>query len=140
MELNPNIELKLVNEDDILFLYELLKVRDPNHNISHKNMPTSDEHKKFVLSEPYTNWYIIKKNDEKVGSIYLSKRDEIGVSILKKNEFDEIAKNSFKLLMELNPRKRYLANVSPKNKISWSNFISKRFANLAYPERDFFSS
>ena len=132
MELNPNIELKLVNEDDILFLYELLKDRDPNQNISHKNMPTSDEHKKFVLSEPYTNWYIIKKNDEKVGSIYLSKRDEIGVSILKKNEFDEIAKNSFKLLMELNPRKRYLANVSPKNKISQKFLEENGFAGLEY--------
>ena len=42
-------------------------------------MPTLIEHEKFVLSNPYTNWYIIKKNNEKIGSIYLSKRDEIGI-------------------------------------------------------------
>ena len=54
--------------------------------------------KNLFCLEPYTNWYIIKKNDEKVGSIYLSKRDEIGVSILKKNEFDEIAKNFIQII------------------------------------------
>lgn len=132
MELNSEIELNQVNENDIIFLYQLLKERDPNQNISHKNMPTSNEHKKFVLSRPYTNWYIIKKNGEKIGSIYLSKRDEIGISILKKIEFDEIAKSSFKLLMELNPRKRYLANVSPKNKISQKFLEKNGFAGLEY--------
>ena len=84
------------------------------------------------MSKPYTNWYIIKKNGKKVGSIYLSKRDEIGVSILDSFEFDEITKSSFKLLMELNPRKRYLANVSPKNKISQKFLEKNGFVGLEY--------
>ena len=92
--MGSDLEIKLeeVNDGDITFLYDLLKKRDPNQNISHKNMPTLIEHEKFVLSNPYTNWYIIKKNNEKIGSIYLSKRDEIGISILDNFEFDDIAR------------------------------------------------
>ena len=132
MELDLEIELEKVDDEDITFLYDLLKKRDPNQNISHKHMPTLTEHEKFVLSNPYTNWYIIKKNNEKIGSIYLSKRDEIGISILDNFEFDDIARISFKLLMELNPRKRYLANVSPKNKISQKFLESNGFTGLEY--------
>ena len=132
MKLDLKIELKEVSDDDIIFLYDLLEKRNPEENISHTHMPNFEGHREFVLSKPYTNWYIIKKNNEKIGSIYLSKRDEIGVSILDSFEFDEIAKSSFKLLMELNPRKRYLANVSPKNKIS-QRFLEKNgFVGLEY--------
>ena len=58
--MNQNINLKQIAKEDTQFLYELLKNKDPNSNISHKKMPTYDEHVKFVLSKPYTNWYIIE--------------------------------------------------------------------------------
>jgi len=132
MGLNLEIKLELVNENDIMFLYNLLEKRNPDLNISHKQMPTLDEHKEFVLSKPYTNWYIIKKNNDKIGAIYLSKNDEIGISILENFEFDEIAKESFKIIMELNPRKRYLANVSPKNKSSQEFLERNGFMGLEY--------
>ena len=132
MGLNLEIKLELVNENDIMFLYNLLEKRNPDLNISHKQMPTLDEHKEFVLSKPYTNWYIIKKNNDKIGAIYLSKNDEIGISILENFEFYEIAKESFKIIMELNPRKRYLANVSPKNKSSQEFLERNGFMGLEY--------
>ena len=47
--MNLNIKLKQITENDMLFLYELLKNKDPNSNISHKKMPTYDEHVKFVF-------------------------------------------------------------------------------------------
>lgn len=53
------IILKLVDEKDIRFLYQLLKLRKPLENISHKNMPSYNEHTKFVKSKPYQKWYII---------------------------------------------------------------------------------
>ena len=132
MGLDLEIKLELVNENDIMFLYNLLEKRNPDLNISHKQMPTLDEHKEFVLSKPYTNWYIIKKNNDKIGAIYLSKNDEIGISILENFEFYEIAKESFKIIMELNPRKRYLANVSPKNKNSQEFLERNGFMGLEY--------
>ena len=113
--MNSNIKLKQVTKNDILFLYEILKNKNPNASISHKKMPSYDEHVEFVMSKPYTNWYIIECDKKNVGSTYLSKLDEIGISINEGYEFDQIAKTALKLLIKLNPRKRYLANVSPKD-------------------------
>ena len=66
------ISLRTVRDSDGEFLFELLKERDPRANISHKKMPSYDEHIKFIKSKPYTRWYIILKSKERVGSIYLS--------------------------------------------------------------------
>ena len=132
LRMNSNIKLNQVTKNDMLFLYELLKNKNPNSNISHKKMPSYDEHIKFVMSKPYTSWYIIKCDKKNVGSIYLSKRDEIGMSINNDFEYDEIAKTALKLFMKLNPRKRYLANVSPKD-VRLQEFLLKNgFAGLEY--------
>ena len=79
LEMNSNVKLKQVTKNDMLFLYEHLKKKDPSTNISHKKMPSYDEHVEFVMSKPYTNWYIIECDKKNVGSIYLSKQDEIGI-------------------------------------------------------------
>ena len=131
-EMNSNVKLKQVTKNDMLFLYELLKNKDPSTNISHKKMPSYDEHVEFVMSKPYTNWYIIECDKKNVGSIYLSKRDEIGISINNGFEYDQIVKTALKLLMKLNPRKRYLANVSPKD-VRLQEFLLKNgFSGLEY--------
>ena len=128
--MTQDIKLKPVTKNDVLFLYDLLKTRDPEGNISHKKMPSYGEHMKFVMSKPYTNWYIIECDKKNVGSIYLSKRDEIGISINNDSEYDLIAKLSLKLLVKLNPRKRYLANVSPNNKKLQEFLLKNGFAIL----------
>ncbi len=121
--MNSGIKLKQVTKNDALFLYDLLKNKDPNANISHKKMPSYDEHVEFVMSKPYTNWYIIECDKKNVGSIYLSKQDEIGISIDNDYEYDKIVRPALKLLVKLNPRKRYLANVSP-NDVRLQEFLS----------------
>ena len=84
------------------------------------------------MSKPYTNWYIIECDKKNVGSIYLSKQDEIGISINNDFEYVQTAKTAFKLLMKLNPRKRYLANASPKD-VRLQEFLLKNgFAGLEY--------
>ena len=130
--MDSNIELKQVAKNDMLFLYELLKNKDPSTNISHKKMPSYDEHVKFVMSKPYTNWYIIECDKKNVGSIYLSKRDEIGISINNDFEYDQIAKMALKLLMKINPRKRYRVNVSPKNIRLQEFFLKSGFTGFEY--------
>ena len=79
-----SISLKSVIKSDSKFLFDLLKERNPKANISHKKMPSYDEHIQFIKSKPYTKWYIILQSNKKVGSIYLSKNDEIGIFISKK--------------------------------------------------------
>ena len=131
-KMNSNIKLNQVTKNDMLFLYELLKNKDPSTNISHKKMPSYDEHVEFVMSKPYTNWYIIEYDKKNVGAIYLSKQDEIGISINNDYEYDQIAETALKLLMKLNPRKRYLANVSPKDKNSQKFLLKNGFTGLEY--------
>ena len=125
-------KLKAVSNSDIEFLFELLKNRKSYENISHKKLPTMAQHIKFVKSKPYTKWYIIFLDGKKAGSIYLSKHDEIGISV--KNGFKkslvEIA--SLKLMKKKIPRKRYLANVNPKNSKAIKFFKQNHFKLLQY--------
>ena len=130
--MNSNVKLKQVTKNDILFLYKLLKNKDPSTNISHKKMPSYDEHIEFVMSKPYTNWYIIEYDKKNVGSIYLSKQDEIGISIGNDYEYDKIVRPALKLLVKLNPRKRYLVNVSPDDMRSQEFLLKNGFTGLEY--------
>ena len=130
LEMNSNVKLKQVTKNDMLFLYELLKNKDPSTNISQKKMPSYDQHVEFVMSKPYTNWYIIECDKKNVGTIYLSKQDEIGISINNDYEYDQIVKTALKLLMKLNPRKRYLANVNPNDVRSQEFLLKNGFTGL----------
>ncbi len=124
MNQNNQIYLKSVSKNDLKFLYKLLTERDPRANISHKEMPSYEEHVKFVLLKPYTKWYVILLDGDKIGSIYLSKKDEIGIFLSKNIQGKGIGNCAINLLEKKNPRKRYLANVNPKNKNS-SKFFKK---------------
>ena len=121
---NLSISIHPVKKSDSNFLYELLKERDSRANISHKKMPSIKQHEKFIQSKPYSKWYIIQSSNNDIGSIYLSKNNEIGVFVIRKNQNKGIGVNAFKLLMEKNPRIRYLANLNPKNKESMK-FVKK---------------
>lgn len=90
-------------------------------------MPTYKEHQKFITSKPYKAWYVIYVGNTKAGSIYLSKQDEIGIFLLKRYHGKKIGQKALHLLMEMHPRKRYLANVSPKNALSAKFFKNNEF-------------
>jgi len=123
---NP-LKLRIVKNSDSNFLYNLLKERDPRVNISHKKMPSIKQHEKFILSKPYSKWYIIQNFEEDLGSIYLTKDNEIGIFLIKKMHSKGIGFNALQLLMEKNPRSRYLANVNPQNKKSIQFFKNNGF-------------
>ena len=127
-----DIKLKPVVKSDHRFLYQHLKERNPRANISHKKMPTYAEHVKFVMSRPYSKWYIIIHKNKKVGTIYLTKQNEIGIFIKNKMQDKLIGQKTLEMLMGKNPRKRYLANVSPKNKKSIRFFTRNGFKLIQY--------
>ncbi len=126
------ITLKTVTNSDIRFLFDLLEKRDSIANISHKKMPSYIQHTQFVKSRPYSKWYIILKEKEKIGSIYLSKNNEIGLSILESEKTKNTQKIALNELIKKNPRKRFLANVSPKNKNLISFFKKNDFKLIQY--------
>jgi len=90
-------------------------------------MPTYSEHLKFLKSKPYSKWYIIYKSKIKIGTIYLSKNNEVGIFISKKFQGENFATEALKLIMNKNPRPRYLANVNPKNLRSAKFFKKNKF-------------
>ena len=109
------VKLKQVSKKDYRFLYKLLTERGPFVSISHKNVPPYKQHVKFVTSKPYSSWYIISYENKKIGSIYLSKQNEIGISIVKRYDNFFLKQISLEILFKKNPRKRYIANCNPKN-------------------------
>ena len=118
------LELKSVTKSDVRFLYTQLKERDPKINISHKKMPSYSEHTKFVLSKPYSKWYIIYYKNRKVGNVYLSKMNEIGIFILKTIKVKGLGSLVLEQVLKKNPKTRYLANVNPKN-VKSAEFFKK---------------
>ena len=126
------IILKEVTESDCEFLYDLLKNREHLASISHKKMPSYEEHVKFILSKPYSKWCVIEYKNQKVGSIYLSKQDEIGIFIKKDFQGKGIGKRAIQIVMKKNPRSRYLANIAPENIKSQEFFKKLGFRGLQY--------
>ena len=126
------IDFLLIKESDYRFLYDLLLQRNPDVNISHKKMPTYEEHLKFVKSQPYARWYIIEVNNEKVGSIYLTHENEIGIFLGEGSQAKGIGSNALNVLIDQNPGLRYLANINPKNKKSIDFFEKSGFVLIQY--------
>jgi|TARA_B100001105_G_scaffold5144_1_gene3865 RimJ/RimL family protein N-acetyltransferase len=128
----PTIKIKSVSKSDYRFLYNLLMERDARANISHKKMPTYNEHVKFVSSKPYPKWYIILCDVNRAGSIYLTSQNEIGIFIKKSFQNKQIGDIALRKLIQKNPKKRYLANVNPKNKKSICFFKNHGFKLIQY--------
>ena len=124
-----NLKIREVKKIDVSFLYKLLLERSHKVNISHKIMPSYKKHVNFVKSKPYSKWYIILSNNKKIGSVYLTNINEIGISLEKEFNKNQIKEIILKLLMTENPKKRYLVNISPKNTKS-INFFKKNGFNL----------
>lgn len=114
----------------IQVLYDLLAERQPHESISHNGMPSFKEHFDFVRSEPYEAWYLAEVGADLVGSVYLSKRDELGVSIFRKWQGRGYASEALCMLMCLHPRARFYANVNPANDKSIALFTALNFKHV----------
>jgi len=122
--------LKPVTIDDAKFLFDLLKQRQGIVNISHKSLPTWEEHVEFIKNNTYQSWDIIWVDNVRIGNIYLTDRDEIGIFLDKKsqsNGYGSIAINEF---MKKNGKKRYLANINPTNYKSIQFFGKHGFIHI----------
>jgi len=125
--------MKLVNVylvDSAAVLYDLLQERPEEASISHREMPAWSDHVCFVASRPYEAWYLIEDDGEFVGSIYLSKRDEIGVFVFRRYQRKGYCRRAVALLMQEHRRDRYLANVNPRNEASTGLFESLGFRHI----------
>lgn len=105
--------------------FRLLQERRAIANISHRVMPTWEEHHAFVSSRPYEAWYVITGDSGYgAGAIYLSKQREIGVGVFFEYQRQGLARAAILELMRLHPGDRFLANVAPENHASHRLFES----------------
>ena len=109
------------------FLFDLLKNRKPWESVSHKKMPTYDEHVNFVRSKPYKKWYIIDYKGP-VGAIYLTNNNEIGIFIERHEQKRGFGSKSLDMLIEDSPDVEYFyANIGAFNSRSLAFFCMKGF-------------
>jgi hypothetical protein len=69
------------DDTQISVLYDLISKR--SHKISHADLPSYDEHSKFVLNHPYLCWYLIRSSTDYVGSFYIKADNSIGFNVQK---------------------------------------------------------
>jgi RimJ/RimL family protein N-acetyltransferase len=102
--------------------------REAHQSISHRQMPTLQEHKAFIASRPYLHWYLVYVG-EYAGAVYLSKQREIGIGILKAYRNQGYAKMAISQLMGMHPG-QMLANINPANRESIDLFTGLGFRLL----------
>jgi len=124
------MELKPVTADDAEFLFDLLKQREGTVNISHKSLPDWEEHIQYVKKHDYQSWDIIWVENTRIGNIYLTKNDEIGIFIDKKLQFHGYGSKALEEFMKKNGKKRYLANINPTNYKSIQFFGKHGFTHI----------
>lgn len=74
------------SENQVEKLYSLLLNR--RHPISHNKLPSLKEHSKFAMSNPYIIWYLLYKDNNLLGSIYVQSDNSIGINLINPNEVD----------------------------------------------------
>lgn len=140
------ISVRPVNGSDYPFLYDLLKEKTPEQNISHKEMPTYEQHVAFNDAHPYAHDWIIQADSGvfipgitnvapyKVGRIYLTNQNEVGIHI--KKEYHGMGYGGQALEMVLRSTKRPVyANISPNNAPSQRFFKNHGFSLIQYTYR-----
>jgi RimJ/RimL family protein N-acetyltransferase len=112
-------------------LWDLLEEREPQQNISHRAMPSPEQHLAFVSRSPYRVWYLILAHNEWAGACYLTRQNEIGVFIFKAHRGKGYGKWAVKDMMRRFKGKRpFLANIAPGNTDSRKFFEGMGFRHV----------
>lgn len=98
------------------FLYEMMRERldEPQTNISHKALPSWEEHMAFMRSNPYMAWFVVTMDGLPVGATYLTRQREIGLYICRDFREQGVGRE---VVTEMRARfpGPILANVNPEN-------------------------
>lgn len=95
-------------------------------------MPSFEQHLAFLASDPYAAWYVIWNYAGPIGSIYLTRQDEIGLFLSKPWKGLGIGAEALRRLQALHPRGRYLANIAPTNPGSAEFFMKQGFRMIQH--------
>lgn len=127
------------------WLYELMKERDPEINISHSTMPSFEQHRQYVSRRPYRFWYLLERQPEGkeepvlVGYISATHANEIGIVLKKAYRSCGFGPEAIKALIghhRPNPAEpsvrngSWTANIAPANEHSKHVFKSLGFRKI----------
>ena len=115
--------------ETLALLYTILLERRPDESISHKQMPTWEQHCRFVAMDPYLDWALILADEEPVGTIYVTENKEIGIGILSEFRRHGYAKDAIELVKEAFKGEKLYANINPKNQKSIDMFEGLGFTH-----------
>lgn len=137
----PKIHLEPVSDDEavVRFLYDLLALREDHENISHRQMPSYEEHRRFVAGRGhhYRCWFLMQLPlmRKAIGAIYLTHRNEIGVHLLADWRRKGLGETAVKMLLaEFGPG-TFFANIAPSNYRSQEFFEAQGFRIIQYTYR-----
>jgi RimJ/RimL family protein N-acetyltransferase len=103
----------------LLYQYMQDRLNEPGTNISHTQMPTYEDHERFVESKPYAGWYFIESDALiLVGVCYITRDNEVGIYINRDHRRQGWAPKALQELMKKHPAKQYLAHINPQNEAS----------------------
>jgi RimJ/RimL family protein N-acetyltransferase len=123
-----------ISETTLRFLYELLGAREPHVNISHREMPTFRQHRDFVESCPYANWWLVmlERGDgaERIGATYLTDLNEIGIHLVPWAAGKGYGSIVVEEIIRRHPGRRFLANIAPSNEASIALFAKFGFQHI----------
>ena len=116
-------------------LYRLLIERstedDASINISHRALPTPEQHMEFYLSRPYAYWDLIEYGEAFIGYVSMTQNNEIGVMLFQRWRGLRLGPEAVELFMTLyrpmpplagRRSGNWLANINPANEHSRKMF------------------
>lgn len=123
------------------FLYELMKERDPEINISHSTLPTFEQHRQFVTRRPFRFWYLIERAQlgaeppAWLGYISATHRNEIGIVLRRQYRGNHFGPEAVGLLVRAHrplpaEPSSWLANIAPANAHSRHMFEKLGFTKI----------
>lgn len=114
----------------------MLQERTPDVNISHRKMPSWEQHIDYVKRGDHKHWYLIETRPGGiVGQVYLSDRDEIGIQIFWQHQRRGYGTAALQAFFDIIGPGEYLANVNPRNKKSQNLWHSLGFELIQYTYR-----
>lgn len=129
------LETVVPTDEQINILYDQLIKR--THRISHKIIPTLDEHINFVIDNPYRAWFIVRDLNCIIGNVYVQFDNSIGLNCLDDIKESQLSDILYEISTKLAPLEGrpsiryegYFLNVSSSN-VS----LQKKLSNLGLIE------
>lgn len=113
------------------FLWDLLTEREPHECISHKEMPSREDHDAFVEAWffKYRFYYLIEHDGEWVGALNVTNRGELGIQLLKRFQGMGLGSRALEMFMARHSFP-VVANINPANHRSQAFFAKHGFKPL----------